>query len=164
MTKQPSLITQLLTLIAVIALAGWLLQGCGTPTGIAVANFLESPANTAVVGGIVNGESAALIESATGKTNLTADQQSQLTAVASTAASGVSTGVLWAIGEALRTKQGTIESATAGNLAPAIVNQAGATAAVAQPIAQAVQNLAASGVPPQVANEAVALAVQSVPN
>lgn len=150
----------LITAFAFVAVAYF--AGCGTPQGISVANFLESPANTAIVGSVVNGESAALIEQATGKSKLSPDEQSQLTAVASTAMSGVSTGVLWAIGEALRTKQGTIQSATASNLVPAIVTQGGASGAVAQPIAQAVQNLAASGIPPQTANEAVAIAVQSV--
>lgn len=144
-------------LISTVALA---LFGCGTPAGISTANFLESPATANIISMAASIGAASLVASAGKKLDPT--QQQALIAAASAAASGVGTGTVWAIGEALRTKQGTSTAATASSLAPAIVSQAGAVAAVAQPVAQAVSALQASGVPADKANEAVAVTVQAV--
>lgn len=137
-----------------------LLTSCGTPAGISTANFLESPATANIISMAASIGAASLVASAGKKLDPT--QQQALIAAASAAASGVGTGTVWAIGEALRTKQGTAGAAAPASLAPAIVSQAGAVAAVAQPVANAVSALQASGVPADKANEAVAVTVQAV--
>lgn len=144
-----------LALILTITLAS-----CGTPAGISTANFLESPATANIISMAASIGAASLVASAGKKLDPT--QQQALIAAASAAASGVGTGTVWAIGEALRTKQGTAGAASPASLAPVIVSQAGAPIAVSLPVATAVSALQATGVSSDKANEAVAVTVQAV--
>jgi len=136
------------------------LCSCGTTGGIAVANFLESPANQKILDAASTAGAASIISS-TG-TKLTPEQQTALMAAGSAALDAGATGTVWAIGEALRTKQQKGVATPTGALTATITNQSGASTAAALPVAQAVNALTQSGVPANVANEAVARTVQAV--
>lgn len=147
-------------LLLTMALCVPLLPGCGTTGGIGVADFLESPTNAKILA-VASQAGAASILASTGN-KLSPDMQSALTAAAAPVLNTAGTGIVWAIGEALRGKQGTSAAASAPGLASAITTNAGAPASVASPVAKAVTTLVNSGIPPNAANEAVAVVVQSV--
>lgn len=148
-----------LALVTLFA-ASAMLSGCGTNTGTSVANFLESPTNAKILSAASQAGAAAIANS-TGK-GLTPEQNQALAAAVAPTLSGVGTGVVWAIGEALRSKQGTTDAAKAVPVSAAVSIGSGAPASVANPVAVAVSKLAELGIPANVANEAVAVAVQSV--
>lgn len=147
-------------LFSEMLLACVVLAACGTTGGIAVANWLESPTNAKIIAAASQAGAASIMASTGSK--LPPEAQAALTAAAAPVLNTAGTGIVWAIGEALRGKQGTPAAAKAGVLTAAITTNAGAPSAIAGPVARAVTALAASGVPASIANEAVAVVVQSV--
>ena len=136
------------------------LTGCGTTGGAAFADFLQSPVGARIIDVAANAGAASLLAS-TGQ-DLTPEAREALHSATSPLISTVGTGVVWAIGDALRGKQGTRAAANAPVLAATLATNAAAPATVAWPVAEAVRALTSAGVPPSVANEAVAVAVQAV--
>lgn len=143
-----------------IFFAALLLAGCGTTAGIGFANFLESAANARIIAVASQAGAASIFASLGG--NISPDAQAALSSAAAGVIDTAGTGVVWAIGEALRGKQGTSSAAKSGVLTATLTANAGAPAKIAYPVAKAVTALTIEGIPADAANEAVAVTVQSV--
>ena len=151
---QPRTLAALALTTVVLWFASLYLTGCGTPVGIATANLLESPTNQAIINFAVDAGVNSLVASVGGK--IPTQAQAPLTAAASSVVASVSSGVIYSIAQALRTKQGTTQAAIPASLTQAATYIGGAPADIAPAIATAVQTLAGQGVPADAANEAVA--------
>lgn len=149
-----------LFVIAFICIFSWVVSGCGTTTGIAVADFLQSPANQKIINIAASAGANSLMANTGDK--VSPEMRDALREAATAGISGIGNGTVWAIGEALRTKQATPDAAKAPALALTVASVSGAPSTVARPIALAVRNLSGAGVSADAANEAVAVAVQSV--
>lgn len=131
---------------AIVAFLAIGLIGCA-----AVADFLESPTNAKVISIASSVGGASLTHSLGSK--VTPDQEAILQSAATAAIETTSTGAIWWFAEWLRSKQSTPSAAKAGVIA---------AGGVPLPVASAVPALVATGVPPDAANEAVAMTVQTV--
>lgn len=150
-----------LSLVAALLIPILLLTpGCGTPAGIAVADFLESPANQAVITAASNGIAVSLTNSLGSKFNANAATEQATQVAISSLINGVTSGGAYAAAQALRTKQSTDKAAAPGAITAA-VTQSG-TPEIAPVVATAVTNLTKTGVPADAANEAVASALDAV--
>lgn len=147
-------------IVAIVFCLMLIQSGCGTTGGIAVADFLQSPANAKIINIAASAGANALMASTGDK--VTPEMRDALREAATAGVSGIGNGAVWAIGEALRTKQSTPDAAKAVPLATVIASDSGAPSTVARPVALAVRNLTSAGAPPDAANEAVAVAMQSV--
>lgn len=151
-----------LTIVVALLLPALALTGCGTPVGIAFANFLDSPENQAIVKIGVQAGVDSLIESYGSK--IPDGARTQLEAAAIAAGSSLTTGLIYASAQALRTKQGTSQDVSTAALTATATTQAAVPSAVALPIARAVTALNNQGVPADAANEAVAQTLDAVAN
>lgn len=152
-----------LTGTAAAILAGFLivgLVGCGTPFANGVADVLQSPANQMIVAAASQAAVVSLESSIGGK--VPATMQAPIETAAGAVVNGVAWTGIYSIGQALRTKQGTTAangspiSASPGVLTAALVNQAGIDPGTAKIVATSVSTIAQQGIPPDIANEAVA--------
>lgn len=144
--------------LAIMLVSSFFFCSCGTPGGIAVANFLESPVNAQIIQVGVNAGMNSLMLSAGSK--IPSSVQQPLTAAASTVATGVATSTIDYLAELLRTKQSTKTAGATGALTATLSSATSTETASA--IATAVTTLTKQGIPPDQANEAVASTLNAV--
>ncbi len=130
-------------LVAALALVAFV--GCAT-----VADVLESQPTAAVIS-LASQAGAATLTNATGMSPTSA-QTAILNTAASAAIKTTTTDAVWWFAEWLRSKQSTTSAAKTGVLATQ----------VPVPIASSVTKLAATGIPADIANEAIAMTISAV--
>lgn len=135
-----------------------LLCSCGTPFGIGVANFLDSPANKALLQFASSAATAYLTQNLDGR-NLTPEEESAIRDATKAAISGIGSGAASAAAVALRTHQSTPQAADPSTLQSSVASFGAAPAAprIATSIA-----LLSDTVPADKANEAIAVALDAV--